>query len=323
MTKRLHKCDLPTLSVVIPCWNAAESVGRAIQSVINQSYPYIEIILVDDGSTDHSLGVIKSFGDKILWRSGPNSGAPVARNLGLRLATAEYVLFLDADDYIEGPYLESLAQAAAERPDIIFGPQFIEDATGAVSARQPAFLPSTRREALELWIADTVAQTGAMMWNVSFLRILGGWDETLVRNQDVELGLRGLLASTSIAVARSGKAVWCQHNSPNRISHTHTGASAALGVLRYLDEHLAALQINLSEGGLLELAVRYYETARWLFQSGQFEAGRLALARSRKLGYRGHKGEWMGRQISMLFGLETRERLGRIKRGLIMRQRTM
>lgn len=310
---------LPKLSVVIPCWNAAERVGRAIQSVIDQNYPHVDIILVDDGSTDASLTVIKSFDDKVLWRTGPNLGAPVARNLGLRLTMAEYVLFLDADDYIEGPYLYSMAQAAAEGPDIIFGPQFIEDVSGTVFARQPAFLPSTRCEALNLWIADIVAQTGSMMWNVTFLRSLGGWDESLLRNQDVELGLRGLLASSSIAIAESGKAVWCQHDSPNRISNTHNGAAAALGVLRYLDRHLTSLKINLSEGGLLELAVRYYETARWLFRSGEFDAGRLALARSRELGFCGHKGGWLGRKVSMLIGLEMCERLRRMKLNLTMK----
>ena len=155
------------------------------------------------------------------------------------------------------------------------------------------------------------------MWKATFLRALGGWDESLLRNQDVELGLRGLLAASNIATAGSGKAVWCQHGSPHRISHTHTGAAAALGVLRYLDRHLAALKSNLSEDGLLELALRYYETARWLFQSGDFIAGRTALARSRELGFHDDKDIGLGRQVSKMFGLEVRERLGRMKRRLM------
>ena len=233
------------------------------------------------------------------------------------MVTAEYVLFLDADDYVEGPYLEGMAHSIPRKPDIIFGPQFIEYATGEVVARRPSFSPSTRLEALDLWIAGAVAQTGAMMWNATFLRDLGGWDEKLVRNQDVELGLRGLLASDAIATTRLGKAVWCQHSSPYRISHTHTGAAAALGIFGYLDQHLTALKKNLNDAGLSQLAIRYYEVARWLFQSGEIDAGRRALARSRELGYHGHTGEGSRRLISMLVGLEIRERLGRMKRRLM------
>src|SRR5262249_22564429 len=87
----------PSISVVIPCWNAERWISRAIKSVLGQDYPNLEIIVIDDGSTDNSLEIVKSFGDKVRWWTGPNRGACVARNTGLAMADCTYVMFLDAD----------------------------------------------------------------------------------------------------------------------------------------------------------------------------------------------------------------------------------
>jgi glycosyltransferase involved in cell wall biosynthesis len=82
---------LPNISVVIPCWNAEKWVGRAIQSVLDQNYPELELIVIDHGSTDRSLAVVKSFGDRVCWQSGPNRGACAARNRGATVATAQHI----------------------------------------------------------------------------------------------------------------------------------------------------------------------------------------------------------------------------------------
>ena len=89
----------PSAAVVIPCWNAENFVAGAIQSALDQHYPSLEIIAIDDGSTDGSLDIIRSFAG-VGWETGPNRGACIARNRGLALTAAEYVLVLDADDYI-------------------------------------------------------------------------------------------------------------------------------------------------------------------------------------------------------------------------------
>src|SRR5262249_45863039 len=97
----------PELAVIIPCWNAEPYVARAIESVINQNYPELEIIVIDDGSADKSLEIIRSFGNRVRWETGPNRGSCAARNRGLFLSTAKYVLFLDADDYLDDGYLSN------------------------------------------------------------------------------------------------------------------------------------------------------------------------------------------------------------------------
>ena len=95
---------LPTISVVIPCFNGASLVGTAIDSVLAQ-HPDCDVIVVDDGSTDNSLSVLKSYGDRIRWETGPHRGACYARNRGSLPFKGDYVFFLDSDDWYEGTIL--------------------------------------------------------------------------------------------------------------------------------------------------------------------------------------------------------------------------
>jgi glycosyltransferase involved in cell wall biosynthesis len=87
------------VSVVIPAYNSARYIGKTLDSVMNQSYPELEIILVDDGSTDNTKDVIKPYLDKIVYFFQENSGGPASpRNVGVALATSNYISFLDSDD---------------------------------------------------------------------------------------------------------------------------------------------------------------------------------------------------------------------------------
>jgi glycosyltransferase involved in cell wall biosynthesis len=86
------------VSIIIPCYNAAQYVSEAIESALAQTYSNCEVIVVDDGSTDGSLDAIQRFGDKIQIKTGPNQGASAARNTGVELARGQWIQFLDADD---------------------------------------------------------------------------------------------------------------------------------------------------------------------------------------------------------------------------------
>ena len=90
--------DSPLVSVIIPNYNYASYVGEAIDSVLAQDYPSVEIIVVDDGSSDDSRAVIKSCGGKINGIFQRNQGVSAARNNGVAAANGEFVAFLDADD---------------------------------------------------------------------------------------------------------------------------------------------------------------------------------------------------------------------------------
>ncbi len=97
------------ISVVIPLFNKREQVLRAINSVLNQSYPDFELIIVDDGSTDGSADIVKSLSDpRIQLFSQVNGGVSKARNAGVKQANAEWVAFLDADDEYEPDFLNQV-----------------------------------------------------------------------------------------------------------------------------------------------------------------------------------------------------------------------
>src|SRR4051794_8654152 len=86
------------VAVIIPTFNYARFVGRAVQSVLDQTFPPAEVIVVDDGSTDATAGVLESFGSRITVLRQQNRGVAAARNLGVRHSTAPLLAFLDADD---------------------------------------------------------------------------------------------------------------------------------------------------------------------------------------------------------------------------------
>lgn len=90
--------DEPKFSVIIPNYNNSETLGRAIESVLSQSYAAYEIIVIDDGSTDDSKQVLKNFDSEIKVCFRANGGVSEARNYGVQIATGEWIAFLDADD---------------------------------------------------------------------------------------------------------------------------------------------------------------------------------------------------------------------------------
>ncbi|MHC5098093.1 MAG: glycosyltransferase family 2 protein, partial [Planctomycetota bacterium] len=86
------------ISVVIPAYNAEKHIARAIESVLAQTRPADEVIVIDDGSSDGTGDVVRSFGDKVIFIQQENAGASVARNAGIEAATSDWIAFLDADD---------------------------------------------------------------------------------------------------------------------------------------------------------------------------------------------------------------------------------
>lgn len=88
----------PLVSVIIPTYNRARFLPNAIDSVLNQTYPSIEILVIDDGSTDNTSEALKPYNDKIRYLSAEHRGTAHARNLGMQQASGKYIAFLDSDD---------------------------------------------------------------------------------------------------------------------------------------------------------------------------------------------------------------------------------
>lgn len=97
------------VSVIIPIYNSEETIERCLNSVINQTYKNIEIILINDGSTDNSEQIIKKFvDDRIIYKKYKNHGVSVSRNNGISISTGDYIIFVDSDDYLDENMIEKL-----------------------------------------------------------------------------------------------------------------------------------------------------------------------------------------------------------------------
>jgi hypothetical protein len=110
----MNQLSSPRVSVVITCYNYERYVALSIASVLAQTRPPEELVVVNDGSTDGSLGVLKGFGDRITLVDQPNRGQIAATNHGYDVSTGDIVLFLDADDLLEPTAIESVLPACAK-----------------------------------------------------------------------------------------------------------------------------------------------------------------------------------------------------------------
>ena len=127
--------NLPFLSVIIPVYNAERHVAEAIKSVQAQHYPALEILAIDDGSTDRSAAILQSF-PEVNYTYQTNRGPAAARNHGIRLAKGEFILFLDADDLFPEGKIRKQLSYFEEQPEleaVMSKSQFFfeEDATTA------------------------------------------------------------------------------------------------------------------------------------------------------------------------------------------------
>jgi len=120
ITQGLMNNHTVAFSVIIPNFNNGPTLARAIESVLGQSYPAHEIIVIDDGSSDDSRAVAESFGDKVRYIHQANAGVSTARNNGARSATGNWLAFLDADDIYLPDRLMAHARWLQREPDLDF-----------------------------------------------------------------------------------------------------------------------------------------------------------------------------------------------------------
>jgi len=129
--------DLPLVSVVIPSYNGAATLAATLDSVLGQTYPRIEIIVVDDGSVDDTSAVLGRYGARVRGIRQSNGGLAAARNTGCAAAAGEFVALLDADDLCEPERIGAQALFMSAHPDVVLsGTEFSSfDETGVHAQR--------------------------------------------------------------------------------------------------------------------------------------------------------------------------------------------
>ena len=179
------------MSVVIPTYNRAQMVPRAVRSVLAQDYPDLEVIVVDDGSTDDTADVIDDFATVRYIRLGQNRGGAAARNAGVEAGRGEFVAFLDSDDEWLPTKTSRQVQLMLKSPSTgaVYCRHFAhDDATDTRSQRfPPLYTGSIRPQLLSGKCPPTVS---LFLVRRDALEEVGGFDESLAGFQDTDLWIR-------------------------------------------------------------------------------------------------------------------------------------
>jgi glycosyltransferase involved in cell wall biosynthesis len=178
------------VSVVIPCYNQATYLAQAIESVQRQTHPFIEITVLDDGSTDETVAVASRY-ESVRCVTQRNQGPSAARNEGLKYASAEYVVFLDADDRLLPPAIETALRHFAAHPEValVAGRCIAIDARGVQQQTHHDSLVE-RDHYLRLLATNYIWTPGSVMFRTAVLRSVGGFARALSAGEDYALYLR-------------------------------------------------------------------------------------------------------------------------------------
>lgn len=177
------------VSIIIPCYNASRWIAEAIESCLWQTYSNIEIIIIDDGSRDNSLEIIKSYAQRynnIIWRHILHAGGNHARNVGISLSKGEYIQFLDADDYIlpekikyQVEFLESTSA------DVVYGDWRHQYHYNNGSYKLGDIkITGQQTYILESLLGTWWVAVAALLYTRKAIERTDGWDETLSTAQD-------------------------------------------------------------------------------------------------------------------------------------------
>lgn len=214
----------PLVSILIPCFNAERWVAQAIESALAQTGPDKEVIVVDDGSTDGSLDVLRQFDGRIRWESGPNRGSNVARNRLLELARGEWLQYLDADDYLLPGKLACQIEFAREHREceIVYSPVAWERIENGARVCTETPIPEPRDPwiLLALW---RLPQTGGALWKKTALEFVGGWRVGQPCCQEHELYCRLLENNAQFEYCAGCFAVYRDMEGPRRITRKSHG----------------------------------------------------------------------------------------------------
>ncbi len=208
----------PDISVLIPCYNAAPYLRETIESVLSQEGPTLEILAMDDGSTDDTLKILKSYAGKLRYATQANAGVSVTRNILLEEASGEYLQFLDADDLLKLGTLEKRMTVAASRSaDLIlcWWDRIASDGSPLPPRQKSqrvtyADLAGDRELAAFTWLWVPPA---AVLYRADLARQAGPWSLQLPVIQDARFLFNAIKLSQRPSVAEHVGACYREHSS--------------------------------------------------------------------------------------------------------------
>jgi hypothetical protein len=196
--------DSAPVTVIVPTYNRGALIGQAIDSLLQQSLPPKEVLVVVDGSTDDTMEVLGRYGDRLRVVRTENGGKARALNLGLSLASQPYVWIFDDDDVACPDALRWLYLALSASPEAGFSygtlDMFYGDWPSPVTEPRITYHSPSRRALYIAFMQDFFIWQGAMLVRAECYREVGGFDESFTRSQDYEMALRLLRRFDGVAV---------------------------------------------------------------------------------------------------------------------------
>jgi glycosyltransferase involved in cell wall biosynthesis len=267
-----------SISVIIPAYNAAGTIVRALNSVLAQSLGPHEIIVIDDGSKDDLAAVLQPYADRVRLVRQQNSGASAARNHGARLAQAPLLAFLDADDFWHSQKLEIQAAAFSARPETAYcwtaGRRWRDGDADPTHDSVPKNLaaPIYVTDFAKIFARPYLGTPGIVIRRDVF-ESLGGFRENLTSAEDIDLWLRAAYGRTIAHVRAKLFYVVAQ---PHSLTATHMERTYQDNI-RVIDDFCASHpDFARREGAAVKRArAKVYEN----WGSGTFIKGDLGSAR--------------------------------------------
>jgi glycosyltransferase involved in cell wall biosynthesis len=261
----------PKVSILIPLYNSEAYIAETIDSCLNQIYKNIEIIIVDDGSSDNSLNIAQIYSHQysnITVETQKNSGAPVARNRAFKMSTGEYIQYIDADDLLHPDkiLLQMEALKNADNRTIVFGRwgTFQKSIENVIWKDLPVNknYDDPKKFLIELWESGMAAITHLWLVPRILVEESKGWNESLTKNQDGEFFARIVYKSTKIVFIKNSIGYYRKDNT-NSIS-SQISKKALESTLKSFETYMELMKNGLNDRSVCKSLALLY--SRFLYK---------------------------------------------------------
>jgi glycosyltransferase involved in cell wall biosynthesis len=223
----MNDMNKPLVSVIVPTYNCGPFVAEALDSILSQDWQPLEVIAVDDGSTDNTLAVLRRYGDRIRVLQQPNGGPAAARNLAVRESRGEYLAFLDADDLWLPGHLRVLMSYLQAHPQtrVAYGEWLVWRAGPDGSypplavprlADAPEVDPANSGWVYPALLVDSIIHIIAAVIHRSVYDAVGGFDASLRTGSDWDFWIR---VGRSFPVVKLRRPVAAYRQNPSSVTH--------------------------------------------------------------------------------------------------------
>ncbi len=239
----------PKVSILIPMYNAKNYISETIQFCLNQTYKNIEIIIVDDGSTDHSCQIVEKYvSEKVHLYQNPRKGACAARNYAFEKSSGEYIQFLDADDFCSPDKIEKQIEQLRDKNNKTLAfckLHLLRNGEMKESSKRYIDKDYTKpvKMLVDMWANNEHNNPHCYLMHRDLFLSTSGWDESILQNQDGEFFSRIIEQADHVCFTKGVYAVWrlsnngisSQHNLKVMTSKLETIKSISQIILNYED----------------------------------------------------------------------------------------